>query len=91
MMHLFIIGVISRHSDAYNASFLSQLDILIELLESWPEYAVYAAKLRRLRPNFIEKLRTAFDVNPKHFNTLIHGDMFVKLYFHLFTGKMVDD
>lgn len=86
-MKFLFIGIISRHSDAFNSSYLSQLDLLIELLESWPEYANYANKLRSLRPHLIERMRRAFDVNPNHFNTLIHGDMFVHFrYFLFFTG-----
>lgn len=83
-MKFLFIGIISRHSDAFNSAYLSQLDLLIELVESWPEYTNYANKLRRLRPHLIERMRRAFDVNPNHFNTLIHGDMFVhfRYFFH---------
>lgn len=70
-------GMISRHTDAFNALYNSQLNALIEVIDSWAEFAVYTAKLRALQPNFIEKLRIVFDVNPNHFNTLIHGDMYV--------------
>lgn len=79
-------GMISRHTDAFNAFYTSQLDVLIEVVESWPEFDAYSEKLRRLRPHIIEKLRTAFDVNPNDFNTLIHGDMCVYFNFRIKIG-----
>lgn len=69
--------MVSRNSDALNTLYLTQFDALIEVIESWPEFSVYTAKLHRLRPHLVEKLRTVFDVNPNHFNTLIHGDMWI--------------
>lgn len=55
--------------------YLTQLDAIIELTNTWPDFEYYTAKLRRFRGNFIEKGSQAFDVDPNHFNTLIHGDL----------------
>lgn len=45
------------------------------MIAKWPDFAAHTDKLRRLRDNLMEKGRQAFDANPKHFNTMIHGDM----------------
>lgn len=51
------------------------LDILIEVISTWPDFIGYVDKLKRLRETFIERTRKIFVPDPKHFNTLIHGDM----------------
>lgn len=55
--------------------YTTQLDALIEIVGSWTNYEYYAEKLRQLQPNLLEKGRCAFDAQPHHFNTLIHGDI----------------
>lgn len=68
-------GSISRATDKLNNFYLTQFDAAVEVIAKWPDFAAYTDKLRRLRDNLIEKGRKAFDTDPKHFNTLIHGDM----------------
>lgn len=69
--------MVSRNSDVFNTLYLTQFDAMIEAIENWPEFSFYVAKLHRMRPHLIEKLRTVFDVNQNHFNTLIHGDLWI--------------
>lgn len=58
-----------------NIMFLTQLDAVVELFETWPDFAYYAEKLRRFRKNLIEKGCQAFDADPNQINTLVHGDL----------------
>lgn len=53
--------------------FLTQLDALIELVSSWPDFDKYTEKLRRFHGKFVEKERQIFDADPKQFNTLVCG------------------
>lgn len=68
-------GLISRATDKLNTFYLTQFDAAIEVIAKWPDSGAYIDKLRRLRDNLMEKGRRAFDADPKHFNTMIHGDM----------------
>lgn len=83
----FLAGLISRSTDGLNIFYLTNLDSVIEVVSKWPDFTLYTEKLRRLRANFMEKGRKAFDAEPNHFNTLIHGDMWIN---NLMT-KRIDD
>lgn len=50
-------------------------DALIHLVEGWKDYECYANKLRKLRPQLIERLNECFKSSPSDFNCLIHGDV----------------
>lgn len=67
----------SRDSDVFHYFYYAQLDVLIELLSTWPDFGQYAEKLRRLRNDVVERGLKVFDPNPKHFNTLNHGDFWL--------------
>lgn len=73
----------SQHTNLYDTFYLSQFDAMTEVVSSWPDANNYITKLRRLRSSLLERGCKAFELNPNHFNTLIHGDMFVyiKIYF----------
>lgn len=60
-----------------NSFFVTQLDAAVERISTWPDFTHYADKLRRLRGQVVERTRLAFDASPNHFNTLIHGDLWV--------------
>lgn len=68
-------GLINRECGALDNYYLTQLDVLIEVISEWSDFQQYAEKLTILRDDLIEKERQAFDVNLNHFNTLIHGDL----------------
>lgn len=77
------VGLMSRHTESLDTFYLTQLDVLMELVvSSWPDAEYYLKKLRRVREHLMEFGAKAFEANPNHFNTLIHGDMFV--LFHSF-------
>lgn len=61
----------------YTTFYLTHLDVIIEVVSTWQDGEQYMEKLKRLRSNLIEKGAKAFDPEPTHFNTMIHGDMFV--------------
>lgn len=67
-------GLLSRNSDAFDSFFLTFCDALIEEVSTWPNYEHLVEKLRKFKPNLIEKGRKAFDPNLNQFNSLIHGD-----------------
>lgn len=67
--------MITRATEVLNTFYLTQYDAVVELISSWPDFVGYAEKLRRLRGDLLERGKLAFDASPKHFNTLIHGDM----------------
>lgn len=49
----------------------------MEVLSEWSDGDYYVKKLKRVRKNLMEKGAKAFAPDPNHFNTLIHGDMWV--------------
>lgn len=57
--------------------FLSQFDALVDVSSKWSNFDHYAAKLRQFRDNLMPKEREALKINPKHLNTLIHGDLWM--------------
>lgn len=67
----------SRHTDTFNTFYCTQLDVLMEVVSTWEDSEYYTEKLHRLRGNIMDKGAKAFDPEPNHFNTMIHGDMFV--------------
>lgn len=76
----------SRHTNVYDTFYLTQFDAMTEAISTWPDASLYVPKLRRLRNSLLEKGLNTFDPNPKHFNTLIHGDLFVNVFHvHFFT------
>lgn len=67
-------GQFTSDSDAFSIMYLKMLDLLVELVSTWPNYEIIANKLRKFRSKFIEKGRQLFDPNDNQFNTLTHGD-----------------
>lgn len=57
--------------------YYAQIDAVIEVLSTWPDFEQYAVKLRRFRNDVVEKGCQMFDPNPDHFNTLNHGDLWL--------------
>lgn len=58
----------------YNHMYAGNFDALLETISAWPDFAKYAEKLRLVREDVVERWRRIYDVNPNHFNTLIHDD-----------------
>lgn len=65
----------SRHTDVFNKFYVTQLDVMMEVVSAWPDGEYYIKKLKRLRTNIMKRGSKAFDPEPNHFNTMIHGDM----------------
>ncbi|XP_031633749.1 uncharacterized protein LOC116347328 [Contarinia nasturtii] len=70
-------GLMSRHTNVLDTFYVTQLNVMMEVVATWPNSAYYIEKLERLRCNLMEKGAKAFDAEPNQFNTLIHGDMWV--------------
>lgn len=70
-------GAMSRASDVFYIFYYLQFDAMIDEISTWPDFNQYTEKLRRLRPNLIERGCQMFDPNPNHFNSLNHGDFWV--------------
>lgn len=66
----------SREIDAFNTFFMGNYDAALETISSWPDYSVYADKLRRIRNEVIERWRCTYDFKSNHFNSLNHDDLF---------------
>lgn len=80
MVSFRFVGLMSRHTNSLDTFYLTQLDVLMEVvLPMWPNADYFMPKLRRVRNNLMANGAKAFDADPNHFNTLIHGDMFVYL------------
>lgn len=69
----------SRHTDVFDTFYITQLEVLMEVVSTWEDSSYYMEKLDRLRGTIMEKGAKAFSADPSHFNTMIHGDMFVFL------------
>lgn len=55
--------------------YAGNFDALLHTISTWPGFSVYHDKLRRVRKDIVEKWRQIYDVNPKHFNSLNHDDI----------------
>lgn len=65
----------SRGTNAFDALYKSHVDIVADVISEWPGFEEYATKLRRIRDEVVERGYQAYDVNPDHFNTLVHDDL----------------
>ncbi|KAJ6636145.1 hypothetical protein Bhyg_14732, partial [Pseudolycoriella hygida] len=72
-----ITGMLNRSTTTFHQMYLNMLSTIISVISTWKDYDYYVDKLTKLRGNLIEKGRRAYDPKPHHFNTLIHGDMWV--------------
>lgn len=59
----------------YNKVFGDIFDALLDTISTWPDLSVYTEKLRRVRRDVVERWHQCYDVNPNHFNTFIHDDV----------------
>lgn len=65
----------NRNSDVFHTFYHAQIDVIIEVVSSWPDYEHYVEKLRRLRSEIVERGCQMFDPDPDHFMSLNHGDL----------------
>lgn len=65
----------TRGTKGFHNVYKSHLDIVIGIISEWNGFGVYAEKLRRLRNELIERGYQMHDINPNHFNTLVHDDL----------------
>lgn len=65
----------SRGTNAFDITYKSHIDIIADIISKWPGFEEYATKLRRIRDGVVERGYQAYDVNPDHFNTLVHDDL----------------
>lgn len=69
-------GHLSREIDTFKDYYALTLDVVIETIgEFGPDFDIYVEKLRRLRGEILERARRTYDLNPDHFNTLNHDDV----------------
>ncbi|XP_031636472.1 uncharacterized protein LOC116349260 [Contarinia nasturtii] len=69
------LGHLSRGANGFNNFYVGTFETVIEVLSEWPEFDVYTNKLRRIGDQVIERGYQTYDMNPEHFNTLNHGDL----------------
>lgn len=69
------LGHISRGTNAFDNYYTLTLDAVVEVISEWPDFVDYAKKLRRFRDDIVERGRKTYDLNPNHFNTLNHDDL----------------
>lgn len=69
------LGLFNESSSWLTKFYEGQLDAVIDLVDSWPNYDYYVNKLKKLRSKLIKKCITDLVASPDHFNTLLHGDM----------------
>lgn len=74
-----IAGLMSRHTNSLDTFYLTQFDVLMEVVSTWSDAEYYIPKLQHVRKHLMKKGAKAFEPDQNHFNTLIHGDMFVYL------------
>lgn len=55
--------------------YVGLFDALLDTISTWPEFSVHYEKLCRFREDLVEKWHQVHDVNPEHFNTLVHNDI----------------
>lgn len=70
-------GMFNRNDAAFQIFYTTSFDALTAQISTWPAFDGYVAKLKRIRPQLMERGRRSFDPIPGQFNTLIHGDIWV--------------
>lgn len=55
--------------------FHGQMDVLLEVVSSWPDFSYYAHKLKVLRSRLMQRCIETVRPEPQHFNTIIHADL----------------
>lgn len=70
-----LIGHISRGTNGFNNVYSAHLEIVLEILSERPGFDVQIEKLQRIRNELFERGNRIYDVNPNHFNTLNHDDL----------------
>jgi Ecdysteroid kinase-like family len=71
-------GFYTRKTDVFKVFFCSNLDVFTNTVATWNDWKnseYYVEKLRKLRKNFFENCRKAFDRNDSDFNCFNHGDL----------------
>lgn len=65
----------SRDTHGFDVVYVSNVDIVADIISNWPGFDKYATKLRRIRDDVMERGYRTYDVNENHFNTLVHDDI----------------
>lgn len=69
--------MLNRSNDEFRNFYIQSFDAVTYLVSQWSDYQYYAEKLKLLRPHLIENAKRSFDPKTHHFNTLIHGDIWL--------------
>lgn len=65
----------SRDVSGFDNIYTGNFQVVTDIISQWPDFVVYAEKLRRLHGKIIERGHHTYDVNPTHFNTLNHDSL----------------
>lgn len=65
----------SRDVPVFVNMYTGMFDALLDTISKWPEFSDNYAKMSRFRTDLVEKWHQALDVNPNHFNALVHNDL----------------
>lgn len=68
-------GHLSRDVPVFINMYSGMFDALLDTISKWPEFSDYHAKMSHFRTDLVEKWHQALDVNPNHFNALVHNDL----------------
>ncbi|KAJ6627590.1 hypothetical protein Bhyg_17132 [Pseudolycoriella hygida] len=66
---------LSRDVSVFTDMYSGMYDALLDTVSSWSDFSKYHEKMIRFREHFVEKVHQALDVNPEHFNALVHNDL----------------
>jgi len=68
-------GHLSRDVKVFINMYTGMFDALLDTISTWPEFSVFSEKIKLFRSALVEKWHQALDMNPKHFNALVHNDL----------------
>ncbi len=68
-------GHLSRDVNVFSNMYVGMYDALLDTISTWPEFSTYHEKMSRFRKDLVETWHRALDLNAKHFNALVHNDL----------------
>lgn len=68
-------GMFNRHTENYAPCYVGLLEACARRVKQMPNMQVYAEKLMKLKPQYMELAKRVFDPTNNHLNVFAHGDL----------------
>lgn len=68
-------AMLTEENHTLDSFYQDQFDAATSVISTWPEYAHYAGKMKKMRNKLIDKILDVLKKDPNCFNTLAHMDL----------------